>query len=230
MATIGRWGGIKFSVSKSPIRGFTGLTIKGSCETDDTTKGNQKYVMRKKGNPSEVNLTVVLNASLGCDVRSDALKLVSYANDGKKDYFYVGSKKLLSCMLMLVDATVNEVILGNNCNTWISSEVGLTMKQSDESDSSSGGSNKASVKRSNTKKTPATPKTDDEVDAVSGAAPVIDKKVKQAVQTTAKAVGSAVETIKTITTLAKNLTSANKAQSKPAFVKPAAIASREVPK
>lgn len=48
MAEIGSWNGHSFTVSPTLIRGFTGLTIKGSSETEDKTSNSQKYVSRKK--------------------------------------------------------------------------------------------------------------------------------------------------------------------------------------
>uniref|UniRef100_UPI00266FE977 hypothetical protein n=1 Tax=uncultured Bilophila sp. TaxID=529385 RepID=UPI00266FE977 len=128
MAEIGRWNGHKFEVSSSLIRSFTGLQIKGSSETEDKESGNQKYVSRKNGKPVEVSFTIHLNARFGCDVRSEAMSLVSEAIAGKKDYFYVGNKKLVTCQLMLVDATVREIGLVNS-GTWTQADVQVTMKQ-----------------------------------------------------------------------------------------------------
>ena len=138
MAEIGRWNGHKFEVSSSLIRSFTGLQIKGSSETEDKEDGSQKYVSRKKGKPVEVSFTIHLNARLGCNVRSEALKFVSEARAGKKDYFYVGNKKLVTCQLMLTDATVKEIGLINK-GTWTQADVQVTMKQCSKNDGASGG-------------------------------------------------------------------------------------------
>lgn len=208
MAEIGRWNGFKFQMTPSTIVGFTGLQIKGSCETKDKTSNKQQYVKRKNGKPSEVSLNVVLNAALGCDVRSQALKLVGNATDGKTDYFYVGNKKLLSCKLMLVEASVKETIVGDG-NTWIHAEVQLNMKQCDKggtSSSSSSGkksSKKKSVKKTGKKTSKTTGKatgTSDGVDAVSGAAPSATKSAEK------KTVNSAVNSINKHVSAAKKLT------------------------
>lgn len=152
MAEIGRWGGHSFQVSSNLIRGFTGLTIKGSSETEDKEKSGEKYVSRKSGKPIEISLTVVLNAMTGCDVRTEALQFVSEAEAGIKDYFYVGSKKLATCQLMLTDASVNDISIAGN-GKWTSAKVQLTLKKCTKNDgtlgqSSSGSSGSKSSKSS----------------------------------------------------------------------------------
>ncbi len=138
MAEIGRWSGHKFEVSSTLLRGFTGLSIKGSNETEDMDSGGQGYVSRKKGKPTEVSLTVGLNALTGCDVYSEAIQFVSEARDGQKDYFYVSNKKLVTCQLMLTEASVQEVEIASN-GKWMRANVRLTMKQCSKNDGSSGG-------------------------------------------------------------------------------------------
>lgn len=96
MAEIASWNGHSFTVSPKLIRGFTGLTIKGSSETEDKTSGGQKYVSCKNSNPSEITLTAELNALTGCDVKNEALKFVDEARSGAKNYFYMGGKKLIT--------------------------------------------------------------------------------------------------------------------------------------
>lgn len=218
MATIGRWNGFKFVMTKDKMLGFKDLTIKGSSETEDKESGNQSYVKRKKGKPAEVTLTVAMSAALGVNVRDEALKLVKSARAGEKDYFYIGTKKLLTCKLMLVDATVKDTAIGSG-NKWNYATVQLTMKQSDKSDASS---TKKSIKRSGTTKPKTTGGKKDEVDAITGAAPSVTKMQVKAQQAAKKLVSSAVQTINKITTLAKKLTQAKKTTSKPAVVKPAA--------
>ena len=127
---IGRWNGHKFVLSPTLIRGFTGLQIKGSCELQDKENSAQGAVSRKGANPAELTLTVQLNAFVGCSVRDEAIAFVTEAQAGKSDYFYVGSKKLVSCKLMLTDASVTEVEMAGN-GTWTNAAVALTMKQCD---------------------------------------------------------------------------------------------------
>ena len=105
---IGRWGGRVFTVSNGLIRGFTGLTIKGSSETEEKTDSKQKYVARKNGKPAEISMSVQLHASLGVDVRTEAMEFISDAQAGKSDYMYLNSAKLVPCKLMLTDASVEE--------------------------------------------------------------------------------------------------------------------------
>lgn len=164
MAEIGSWNGHSFTVSPTLIRGFTGLTIKGSSETEDKTSNSQKYVSRKNSKPSEITLTVELNAMTGCDVKNEALKFVDEARCGANNYFYLSGKKLISCKLMLTEASISETVIAPN-GTWVSCKVKLTMKQcakydgtssgSSSGSSSSGGSSssKKTSKKASTKKT-----------------------------------------------------------------------------
>ena len=240
MAEIGRWNGHKFEVSSSLIRSFTGLQIKGSSETEDKEDGSQKYVSRKKGKPVEVSFTIHLNARLGCDVRSEALKFVSEARAGSKDYFYVGNKKLVTCQLMLTDATVKEIGLINK-GTWTQADVQVTMKQCSKNDgasgggsssgggggggSSSGGSKKVSVKKTSTTTTKNTNVVQKIADGIKNVATKVVNGVKKAVTTVknvltgktslASAVTSAVKAgvsaVKKVVTAAKAVSTVKKA-------------------
>ncbi len=141
MGEIARWNGHKFEVSSNVIRSFTGLSIKGSSETKDKKSSNQKYVERKNGKPKEISLTANLHTQLGCDVKSEAMAFVDEATAGKKDYFYIGSKKLMTCSMMLTEASVDEIGITNS-GAWTKADVKLTFKQCSKNDSdtsSSGG-------------------------------------------------------------------------------------------
>lgn len=239
MAEIGRWNGHKFEVSSSLIRSFTGLQIKGSSETEDKEDGSQKYVSRKKGKPVEVSFTIHLNARLGCDVRSEALKFVSEARAGKKDYFYVGNKKLVTCQLMLTDATVKEIGLINK-GTWTQADVQVTMKQCSKNDGASGGgsgsgggggggggngSKKVSVKKTSTTTTKSTNIVQKIAEGVKNVATKVVNGAKKAVTTVknvltgktsvASAVTSAVKAgvsaVKKVVTAAKAVSTVKKA-------------------
>lgn len=148
----GRWNGHKFTVSSSVIRGFDDLQIKGSCELASKKKSKQGYAKRKSGNPTEITLTVILNAYAGCDVRKEALAFVAEARDGKQDYFYAGGKKLVSCKLMLTAVNVKETEISPK-GTWINAKVTLTMKQSSKgsASSSTSGSKKKKSKKASVK-------------------------------------------------------------------------------
>lgn len=169
MAEIASWNEHSFTVSPKLIRSFTGLTIRGSSETEDKTSDGQKYVSRKNSNPSEISLTAELNALTGCDVKTEALKFVDEAQSGAKNYFYMNGKKLITCQLMLTEASISETTIAPN-GTWVSCKVKLTMKQcakydgtgnassstggsSGSSSGGSSGSKKSSTKTTSTKKT-----------------------------------------------------------------------------
>lgn len=155
MGNIASWNNHNFTVSPSLIRGFTGLTITSGSETEEKTSNSQNYAYRKNGAPSEVALTVELNALTGCDVKKEALAFISEAHAGAQSYFYIGGKKLLTCQLMLTEAQVSEVSLSAN-GGWIGCKVALTMLQCSKMDGSTGstssasssGSKKTSVKTS----------------------------------------------------------------------------------
>lgn len=223
MAEIASWNGHSFTVSPKLIRGFTGLTIKGSSETEDKTSDGQKYVSRKNSNPSEITLTAELNALTGCDVKNEALKFVDEARSGAKNYFYMGGKKLITCQLMLTEASVSETTIAPN-GTWISCKVKLTMKQcakydgsgSSSSSSSSGGSRRSSgSKKSSTKKTSTTTTkkttTAAVVRAVAGAVTAVATTVKKVVSTVSSAASKVKSALKSV---ASYVNAAKKASSK----------------
>lgn len=135
---IGRWNGHSFEVSPSVVRGFTGLAVKASCETEDQEADGQKLLARKAANPAEATLTVQLSAFLGCDVRAEADAFLADAQNGAKDYFYVGGQKLLTCQMMLTDASTEEIQIVPG-GAWTSCSVKLTMKQCTKNDDAVGG-------------------------------------------------------------------------------------------
>lgn len=136
---MGRWNGHVFTVSPKLIRGFTGLSIKGSSETEDSEGGSQQYIIRKAGKPVEINLTVGLSALTGCKVCDEAMAFINDARAGEHGYFYISGKKLMNCQLMLTSASVDKVTLMPN-GAWLSAEVKLTMQQCGGNDGGFGGS------------------------------------------------------------------------------------------
>lgn len=232
MGEIARWNGHKFEVTPSVIRSFTGLNIKGSSKTEDKESGGQGYVSRKQGQPKEISLTAHLNAQLGCDVQSEAMKFVDQATAGSKDYFYIGNKKLMTCSLMLTEASISEIGITNG-GKWVKADVKLTFKQCSKNDGSTGGSsggggsNKTSVKKKSTtttKKTTTTNVLQKIADGIKTAATTVVNKVKDTVtkvknaltgKTTtqsplAKAVSTAVTKIKSVVSAAKAVTAQKK--------------------
>lgn len=227
MAEIASWNGHSFTVSPKLIRGFTGLTIKGSSETEDKTSDGQKYVSRKNSNPSEITLTAELNALTGCDVKNEALKFVDEARSGAKNYFYMGGKKLITCQLMLTEASVSETTIAPN-GTWISCKVKLTMKQcakydgtgssSSPSSSSSGSSSgSSSSKKSSTKTTSTTTvkkaAAAGVAGAVAGAVAAVASKVKTTVTSVASKVSGALKSAVAAVNAAKKTSSTTKKTS-----------------
>lgn len=223
MAEIASWNGHSFTVSPKLIRGFTGLTIKGSSETEDKTSDGQKYVSRKNSNPSEITLTAELNALTGCDVKNEALKFVDEARSGAKNYFYMGGKKLITCQLMLTEASVSETTIAPN-GTWISCKVKLTMKQcakydgtgsSSSSSSSSSGSSSSSSgsKKTSTKKTSTTTTKKTTTAAVVGAVAGAVAAVAKIATTVVKAVSAASKTASALKTAVAAVNNAKKTSS-----------------
>ncbi len=139
MPEIGKWNSHSFVVSPNVIRSFTGLTIKGSSETEEKETGAQKYVSRKSGKPAEISMTVLLSAMTGNDVRNEAMAFIDEARNGNQGYFYLGGKKLVTCQLMLTEASISETEIASS-GVWVSCNVQLTFKQSGKYDSEGGGS------------------------------------------------------------------------------------------
>ena len=169
MAQIGSWNGHTFEVSANFIRGFTDLTVKGSCETKDKKQSKQKFVKRKNSQPAEIGLTVSLNALTGVtDVRGEAIAFVKEAAAGKKAYFYIGTAKLVTAKVMLVDASVDNVqFSGPN---WVSCDVKLTLKQAGKATNatSSKSAKKKSVRKKSTKKKATSTRSATKKTATSG--------------------------------------------------------------
>lgn len=224
MPEVGKWNSHTFVVSPNVIRSFTGLTIKGSSETEDKETGGQKYVSRKSGKPAEISLTVLLSALTGNDVRNEALAFVDEARRGSQGYFYVGGKKLVTCQLMLTDASISETQIASN-GVWVGCKVQLTFKQSGKYDGESGGSSSGggSSSRSSggSKKTSVKKKTTTSsgiLSAVKGAVTGAISAAKKAISAVGAIAGisKAVSTIKRITNNAKKQSKTTKKKTTPA--------------
>lgn len=190
----GRWHGQTFSVGAGRIYSFQDLTVKGTSELDTSAKEKPSgYVKRKGANPLEVTFKICLNAFGGYpDVRGTALSWVMWAGWGDKDYFYVGGKKLLPCMLMLTEASIKDVQV-NHGNQWTRATVSVTMKQCEKnthdknvawvaslypgSSKSSKSSTKTTAKSSGSKKKTS---TKSKVKAGTASIRKIQKKAKKA--------------------------------------------------
>lgn len=224
MPEVGKWNSHTFVVSPNVIRSFTGLTIKGSSETEDKETGGQKYVSRKSGKPAEISLTVLLSALTGNDVRNEALAFVDEARRGSQGYFYVGGKKLVTCQLMLTDASISETQIASN-GVWVGCKVQLTFKQSGKYDGESGGSSsgggRGSSSSGGSKKTSVKKKTTTSssiLSAVKGAVTGAISAVKKVTGAVGAITGisKAVSTIKRITNNAKKQSQTTKKKTTPA--------------
>ena len=224
MPEVGKWNSHTFVVSPNVIRSFTGLTIKGSSETEDKETGGQKYVSRKSGKPAEISLTVLLSALTGNDVRNEALAFVDEARRGSQGYFYVGGKKLVTCQLMLTDASISETQIASN-GVWVGCKVQLTFKQSGKYDGESGGSSSgggsSGCSSGGSKKTSVKKKTTPSsgiLSAVKGAVTGAISAAKKAISAVGAIAGisKAVSTIKRITNNAKKQSKTTKKKTTPA--------------
>lgn len=133
MSEIGRWNNLRFEVSPSVIRSFNELQIRASINTDTVEDGGSQYEKRKNQKPIEISLTVQLHAGLGYDVQSEANAFVQAALFCNASYFYIGSKKLVACPLMLTEATISNVEISAG-GTWTKADIALTMKQASPMD------------------------------------------------------------------------------------------------
>ena len=229
MAEIGRWNGHIFEVSSNVVRGWTGLTVKGTIETTDKTKSKEMYVVRKQSKPTEISLSVHLHASLGCDVRTEAFAFIDEARAGALDYFYIGEEKLVPYQLLLTEASIKEAKLFAD-GTWSSAEVKLTLKQGEivtvkkttttsASSSSSSSSSGSGSKKVSVKSTSTTTTTKDKVQTTNSASTssnsgsgIITKAATAVAKSVTTTAAKLVTAVKSVVSTAKT-TSASKSTS-----------------
>ena len=215
MSEIARWAGHTFEVTPKMVLSLNALAITSGVETDDVETGGQQYVKKKAGRAAEITFEVPLSGYLGVDVRSEAMRLIDEARKGTQDYFYIGGSKLMTCQMMLTEASVTETQIAPS-GTWAACKVALTMQQSSKFDgeadagagdsggaggSSSGGSKKRSVK------------TQTPMERLLETAGSRASSVKAAVEKAGKTV-TAVGEIKRMTSSAKSKTASSKALGK----------------
>ena len=141
MAEIGRWNGHIFELDSSRVYSFSDLSITASCETEDKESGKQKYASREAANATDISLKIMLSEALGVDVRSEVMSFMEDARSGSKDYFYIGSAKLVPYSLMLTEASASDIDIAAG-GSWAYASLQLKMKQAekDGSTASSGSS------------------------------------------------------------------------------------------
>ena len=188
MPQIGNWNGHVFEVSDRLIRGFTELSIQGGCETTEKNTNEQKYVERKYGNAQSISLVVGLNALLGVtDVQGEAMQFVAEAEAGATAYFYLGSRKLVSCQMMLTRADVVEIVTApGRGDRWISCNVRITLQQASDNDGSIPASDAGTAGRSGSS---SDKETTEAVTSLSNWPPA-DKEIATFAVTTALGVAS----------------------------------------
>lgn len=225
MAQIIAWNDISFALGGTSINGAEDIEITGSCETEDTESGGEKYVKRKNGKPYEIEMKAILDARLGVNVQSMATKMTEAARCSTSGYFYTGSAKLFPCSFMMVEASIVEIEI-NPQGVWTHCEVKLKLKQSTifagpsaASSSSGGGSSgggssggSSSSKKTSTKTTALkTSSSNSDVDVISMAAPSTSqasKSVSSAIKNVAKVVSTAKSVSSAASSAAKAVTSA----------------------
>lgn len=190
MADLITWsghGGISFFAKSSEIRGVKDITISTGAETEDKTKGGEKYIKKKNKGSYQLTLSAVLNAALGVDVKTVAMQITEAARCGDSGYFYTAGTKLFPCKFMCTDAKINSLTMTGS-GAWKSCEISMTLKQCGKYGSISSGGKKSkkskSKKRSGTRKSKSSGKSSgksttkkkvssasntSEVDAISGA-------------------------------------------------------------
>lgn len=218
MSEIARWAGHVFEVSPSLVRSFNTLTVKAGIETDDMEAGTQRYIARQAGKAAELSFSIPLSGFMGVDVRTEAMQFIDEARRGVSDYFYIGGSKLMTCQLMLTEASVSETEIGGG-GKWTGCKVKLTMKQSSKFDGEEGDGHKVENGSST-----GYAETDEErglsgnkksvkPDAGNGGTKGIFASLKEKanqVSTVSKTVNSALADIKRITAKAKAGTTATK--------------------
>ena len=213
MSEIARWAGHTFEVTPKMVLSLNALAITSGVETDDVETGGQQYVKKKAGRAAEITFEVPLSGYLGVDVRSEAMRLIDEARKGTQDYFYIGGSKLMTCQMMLTEASVTETQIAPS-GTWAACKVALTMQQSSKFDgeadagagaSDSGGSSSGGKKRSVKTQTP--------MERLLETAGSRASSVKAAVEKAGKTV-TAVGEIKRMTSSAKSKTASSKALGK----------------
>lgn len=119
---------LKFEISSSSAMLFQEMKLEAESETKDETADKQQYVKAKNGKPLQVTMTAILSAALGADVENRSMYMLNAAQRSQTGYLYIGGKKIFPFKLMLVKAETEAVVF-SPAGKWISTNVGLTLKQ-----------------------------------------------------------------------------------------------------
>lgn len=129
MAVLAQFGNMKFEITSNTARLFEKMKLSAECETEDSNSDAQKYVSIKNGNPAQLTVNIILNASLGLNVRDEVIEILNSAQRGRQDYFYIGGKKLFPFQMMMVSAQTEEIQTAPS-GVWVFATVNITLKQS----------------------------------------------------------------------------------------------------
>lgn len=111
---LASWHGHIFEVTPKTIRSFKDLTYKAGCDTEDKTSGTEKWEALKTSDPINVSFSACLRSYFGVDVRKETDGFLEEARTGAKDYLYVGGTKMFPCLMMLKQAEISEVNMGQD--------------------------------------------------------------------------------------------------------------------
>ena len=123
-----QWHDVQFYANASQVRGLTDLSISSSIETEDKENGGTKYVTKKNSKGFEVSMKALFDARMGIkDVKKEAMALANYGATGQTGYMYAGGEKLITSILMMTSAKINNIRMTPQ-GVWISAEVQITLK------------------------------------------------------------------------------------------------------
>ena len=200
MADLITWsgnGGISFFIKSSEIRGVKDFSISASMETDDKKESGEKFIKKKNAGSYQITLTAVLNAALGVNVQTVALKMTEAARKGDTGYFYTANAKLFPSNFMATDAKVNNIQMTGS-GKWSYCEVTLTLKQCSKFAGGSSGGGKSGGGKKNGgsgKKTGTSTKKTTLGDTIKKVAKGIADGVKSVVSKVKGAISGVVNTI-----------------------------------
>ena len=151
MATIVKWNGFSFAITKSKIVGLKDFDVSVSVETDKKTAGSENYQKKKNLDPTKITMVGVFSMALGVkDVRATAYKLVDMCRKAESGYIYVGSAKLMPPKFMGTSAKIQNIQWLSD-GRWSYAEVNVTLEQCEKYGGGTKGE-KSSKKKSSKKK------------------------------------------------------------------------------
>lgn len=152
---LAKWAGKTLEVSGSKIEGFDALSYYAEAVTEDKEKSDRQYKAFKYAGARTINVTVMLRAALGVDVKKEVDDWMKLLEDGKKSSFYVAGVAISSAEFILTAVRCDQVLIAPN-GDWKSADMALEFAQTGSGGSSSGSSSSGSSSSSSgSKKTAA---------------------------------------------------------------------------